>query len=336
MRETSKLTFTERISIQCYVLKDWSPSRIARKLERHRSTISRELNKWCDKKQYYEYDARLAHNFTRDGIRISHRGEYKLNKHPKLLKLVLKKLLKRWSPEQISGWLRKHNPKDKSMNISHETIYQYIYIVAKGELRKTLIDSLRQGKKKRKSRVGMVRNRLLIKDRVSIEDRPVEVDDRVVPGHWESDLMIGKDNKSAIGTLVERKSRYLIMVLLKNKTAYEVRKEFAKEFKKIPKELKKTMTHDNGLELAQHKLFTEETKMQVYFCHPYSSWERGTNENTNGLIRDFYPKGTDFSLYTRKDLKKVQKLINERPRKILDFSTPAEVFNECIFNPNII
>lgn len=330
MEKSSKLTYTERLNIQLYISKGFNPAQIAKKLERSRSTITRELNKWCDNKQFYEYEAVLAHNYTREGIRISHRGEFKLNKHPKLLKLVLKKLTKRWSPQQISGWLRRHFPKDKSMNVSHETIYQYIYTVAKGELRKILIENLRQGKKKRKSRAGMLNNRSLIKDRVSIDERPSEVDDRIVPGHWESDLIIGSNHKSAIGTLVERKTKYLIMVPLKNKTTHEVCKAFAKEFRKLPKELKKSMTHDNGLELAAHKLFTKETEMQVYFCHPYSSWERGTNENTNGLIRDFYPKGTDFNMYTRKEIKEVQKLLNERPRKILNFATPAEVFNECI------
>lgn len=332
MKRVSKLTLEERLKIKVYLSINKNFSQIADLLNRHRSSIGREVNKWCGKKDFENYDPELAHWYSRDGIQTCQRGEYKLNKYPKLLKLVLKKLIKRWSPQQISGWLKRHYPKNKSMNISHETIYDYIYLVAKGELKKLLISSLRHSKKTRKTRIGTEKHSIRIKDRVSIDDRPKEVNKREVPGHWESDLMIGLDRKTAIGTIVERKTRFTIIVPLKGRGAAEIRRAFSKEMRRLPKELAKTLTHDNGLEMAQHKLFTKETEMQVYFCHPYSSWERGTNENTNGLIRQYWPKGTDFSLLTRRDIKKVQKDLNERPRATLDFATPSEVFEELILN----
>jgi len=258
------------------------------------------------------------------------RRELKLENNEKLLNLVLEKLRLRWSPEQISGHFKLEYRNDKTMNISHETIYQYIYTVAKGALKKELISYLRYGKSNRKSRVGSKKNSIRIKDRITIDERPEEVDARIVPGHWESDLIIGKDRKTAIGTIVERTTRFTIIVPLKSRTAKDVRKAFAREMRKFPQELRKTLTHDNGLEMAEHKLFTKTTQMQVYFCHPYSSWERGTNENTNGLIRDYWPKGTDFTNLSRYQIKKVQLQLNERPRKILGFKSPSDVFNEFI------
>lgn len=330
MRKTNKLTLEERIKIRTFLECFFNPSQIANKLNRHRSTISRELNKWGIKKNFHDYDPHLAHWFAVDNFGIVHRAEFKLEKNRKLLDLVTNKLKLRWSPQQISGWLSIHFPNDKSMSISHESIYKYIYSVARGELKKELISYLRYEKAKRKSIVGSRKNAIKIKDRVSISSRPEQVDDRTVPGHWESDLIIGKDRKTAIGTIVERTTRFAILVPLKNRSAPEIRKAFARELKKFPKELTKTMTHDNGLEMAQHKMFTKQTHIQVYFCHPYSSWERGTNENTNGLIRDFWPKGFDFSTLNRYQIKKVQKLLNERPRNVLNWKSPAEVFFDFI------
>lgn len=326
MKKAPKLTFEERVQIRTHLEHQLRPSQIAKKLDRHRSTISRELNLWGIKDNFQDYDPRLAHFYARDGFGIIRRFENKLVKHPKLLKLVIAKLKCRWSPQQIAAHLKRKFPKDKSMQISHESIYKYIYTVARGELKKELISYLRYGKSKRKSNVGSRKSSIRIKDRISIDYRPEEVDGRTVPGHWESDLIIGKDRKTAIGTIVERTTRFAILVPLKNRTAEEVRKAFARELKKLPKELTKTMTHDNGLEMAQHKLFTKQTEIQVYFCHPYSSWERATNENTNGLIRDFWPKETDFNQLSNYQIKKVQKLLNERPRKVLNWFSPAEVF----------
>lgn len=330
MRKAKKLTLEERIKIKTFLECLLIPSQIAKKLDRHRSTITRELNKWGIKKNHQDYDPHLAQWFSIDNFGVVHRNEVKLEKNPKLLKLVIKKLKLRWSPQQISGWLSIKFPNDNFMSISHESIYKYIYSVARGELKKELTSYLRFEKAKRKSIVGSRKNTIKIKDRVSISHRPEQVNDRIVPGHWESDLIIGKDRKTAIGTIVERTTRFAILVPLKNRTAPQIRKAFARELKKFPKELAKTMTHDNGTEMAEHKLFTKQTQIDVYFCHPYSSWERGTNENTNGLIRDFWPKGTDFNTLSRQQIKKVQKLLNERPRKILGWKTPAEVFFDFI------
>lgn len=330
MKKAPKLKLSERIKIRTHLDYKRSPSWIAKDLGRSRSTITRELNKWCSKGDYKDYDPDLAHWYAREGMGIVHRRELKLENNEKLFKIVIKKLKKRWSPQQISGWLKRHYTNDKRMNVSHETIYKYIYTVARGALKKELISNLRYGKATRKNRVGSKKNSIRIKDRITIEERPEEVDARIVPGHWESDLIIGKDRKTAIGTIVERTTRFTIIVPLRSRLAKDVRKAFAREMRKFPQELRKTLTHDNGLEMAEHKLFTKSTKMQVYFCHPYSSWERGTNENTNGLIRDYWPKGTDFSKLSRYQIKKVQKELNERPRKILNFLTPAEVFNELI------
>ena len=330
MKKPSKLTFEQRVQIKTHLEHLLRPAQIAKKLGRHRSTICRELNLWGIKDNFEDYEPVLAHFYARDAFGIIRRFECKLIKHPPLLKLVIRKLKRRWSPQQIEGFLKRKFPKMKSMQISHESIYKYIYSVARGELKKELISYLRYNKSIRKSNVGSRKSSIRIKDRISIDSRPEEVDDRTVPGHWESDLIIGKDRKTAIGTIVERTTRFAILVPLKNRTAQEVRKAFARELKKLPRELTKTITHDNGLEMAQHKMFTKQTDIQVYFCHPYSSWERATNENTNGLIRDFWPKGTDFNQLTSNQIKKVQKLLNERPRKVLNWYSPAEVFLDLI------
>lgn len=332
MKKAPKLTFEERVQIRTHLEHQLCPAQIAKKLNRHRSTITRELNLWGIKNNFKDYDPRLAHFYARDGFGIIRRFENKLVQQPKLLKLVTDKLKRRWSPQQIAAWLKRKFPRDKNMQISHESIYKYIYTVARGELKKELISYLRYEKAKRKSNVGSRKSSIRIKNRISIDYRPQEVDDRTVPGHWESDLIIGKDKKTAIGTIVERTTRFAILVPLKNRSAEQVRKAFARELKKLPKEVTKSMTHDNGLEMAQHKLFSKQTDIQVYFCHPYSSWERATNENTNGLIRDFWPKGTDFNELSRYQIKKVQKLLNERPRKVLNGCSPAEVFLDLINN----
>jgi IS30 family transposase len=218
------------------------------------------------------------------------------------------------------------------MQISHEAIYLFIYLHAKSELKKILIEQLRQKRKFRGNTRRGKDKRTTIKDPLSIDERPLDVKGRLIPGHWEGDLVMGKERMSAIGTLVERTTRTIIIVHLKARDATSVRKAFEKEFKSIPKQMKLSMTYDNGTEMAQHKLFTKNTKIKVYFAHPYSPWERPTNENSNGLIRDYFPKGTDFSLISKKELKRVQNELNERPRNVLNWKTPKEVFNEFITN----
>jgi IS30 family transposase len=324
MVKYQRLTLLERVRIEKYIKNGLSKSEIAEKIGRNKSTISREINQWGPKS---DYNCALA-----DFWAIEERTKYKnikLRDNSQLRKIVIKLLEKRWSPEQVSNELRKLYPNNFQMNISYESIYTYIYILAKGELRKELISYLRQGKSKRYQKRSS-KNRSRIADSICIDQRDPSVEDRVIAGHWESDLIIGKDQKSAIGTIVERTSRFVFIVPLKSRSATEVRKAFARELSKLPQAVRLSLTHDNGLEMAQHKLFSKKTKMMVYFAHPYSSWERGTNENTNGLIRDFFPKETDFRLVSRYKLKKVQDLLNERPRKVLDWKTPKEVMNQIV------
>jgi IS30 family transposase len=239
---------------------------------------------------------------------------------------IYEKMQLLWSPYQIS----KRMTKDIGLTVSHETIYQYIYVQTKGELKKELTAYLRQRKPRRQSRKLETEKRGTIPDMISISQRPVEVEDRIIPGHWEGDLIVGKDHKSAIGTLVERSTRYCLLVHLEEKDAESVRKAFAKKIKELPRDLTKTLTYDRGKEMTQHKKFTMATKMQVYFCDPHSPWQRGTNENTNGLVRGFFPKGTDFNLVTKEKLNWVQNALNERPRQTLEFNTPKETFNSLL------
>jgi IS30 family transposase len=216
------------------------------------------------------------------------------------------------------------------MQVSHETIYTYIYLLPRGELRKELVSYLRQEKKSRYPRKGKNDKRGKISEMISIEERPAEVADRSLAGHWEGDLIVGKGHKSAIGTIVERRTRAVILVPLKEKDASSVRKAFEKEVKKLPQQMRLSLTYDQGVEMSEHKLFTANSKMKVYFCHPASPWERGTCENTNMLVRDFFKKGTDFNLVTRKELKHVQYLLNTRPRKTLNWDTPMNALNKEI------
>jgi IS30 family transposase len=220
-------------------------------------------------------------------------------------------------------------PSGITESVSHQTIYTYIYLLPRGELKKELQSYLRRKMKPYKKSKN-TDNRGKIPDMISIEERPKSVEKRSIPGHWEGDLIIGKNHKSAIGTIVERTTRNVILVPLTSTDAETVRKSFAKELKKMPTELRLSITYDQGKEMSNHKLFTKDTQMKVYFCHPGSPWERGTCENTNMLIRDFFPKKTDFNDISRKELKRVQKLLNERPRKTLGWKTPTEKIKDVL------
>ena len=235
-----------------------------------------------------------------------------------------------WSPEQISEFLKRAYPDDRTMQISDESIYTYIYVLPRGSLKKSLIAHLRHKKPYRGRRAAGKSKQGAIPEMISIEQRPAEVADRIVPGDWEGDLIMGAGNRSAIGTLVERTTRLVFLVKLKNKDAASVRRAFTREMKSLPPQLARSLTYDQGKEMSEHKLFTKNTKIKVYFAHPHSPWERGTNENTNGLIRDYFPHGTDFSTVTKHKLKSVQQLLNERPRKTLGWITPAEAFNKLL------
>lgn len=324
-----QLTLEERVELKVLISEGYKKSEVARKMDRNRSTIGRELDKWGIKGDLQtnikNYDPNLAQWYKVEGKRIVKKGEYKLLKNRKLLRIVLKKLKKKWSPEQVSNWLKKKYWKSKIMNVSHETIYKYIYELAAGQLKERLISYLRKSKRIRKSSKARRKGGSTIKDRVSIDKRPGKIEKRKEIGHWEGDLIIGKNKKKVIGTLVERVTRYTIIVRPRSRKSKDVVKAFAKALKKIPAKFKKSMTYDNGTEMARHKLFTKLTGMPVYFCHPYSSWERGTNENTNGLIRDFWPKKTSFENLSYYEIRKVQKLLNERPRKILNWGNPKNL-----------
>ena len=216
------------------------------------------------------------------------------------------------------------------MYASHETIYTYIYILPRGRLRKELISYLRQGKRGRQRRKRDTDERGKIPNMISIHERPRETAKRTIPGHWESDLIVGTGNRSAVGTIVERTTRMTIIVPLKKKDAVSVRKAFVRVVKRLPQEAFRSITHDRGTEMHQHELFTRDTNVQVYFADPHAPWQRGTNENTNGLIRQFFPKKTDFNTVSTKELKRVQRLLNERPRETLGWRTPKEVFGEVL------
>ena len=319
-----RLTPLEREKISILLRLRLSFGDIGNILNRSKSTIYREVKR--NAVHRISYTAHAAHKFTDYRARKKKLGKRKLILNPDLLEYVRSKLKLRWSPEQISVQIKKDHPNNPEMRISHEAIYTYIYILPRGGLRKELTAALRQENKTRQKRQGRNTKRGRIQDMISIEERPKEVEDRTIPGHWEGDLLVGPKHKSFLGTIVERTTRTVIMVPLKSKNATEVRKAFARELKKLPQQMRQSMTYDNGSEMSEHKLFTKDTKMQVYFAHPYSPWERGTNENTNMLIRDFFKKNTDFNKVSRYHIKKVQRLLNERPRKTLNWITPKEAF----------
>lgn len=328
VKSYKRITLSDRINIQSLLGLKKSYTQIGKDLGFHKSTISAEVKR-CIAGKYIALSA-LIIAFNKASGRKSNKT--KMMQYPALSEYVNKHLSLHWSPEQIHLSLLKNYPQNKQMQISVETIYFHIYIHTKPELRAVLIEQLRQ-KRKYRGNAGRGENkRTLIPNPTRIDERPEEVKGRLIPGHWEGDLMIGKDRQSAIGTLNERSSRTVIIVPLKAKDATSVRKAFEREFKKIPKQMKKSLTYDNGSEMTQHQLFTKNTKIQVYFAHPYSPWERPTNENSNGLIRDFFPKGTDFNKVSKARLKEVQNLLNERPRKVLDMRTPKEVFDEFVMN----
>jgi IS30 family transposase len=326
-----RLNDLDREEISRMLSQKCSLNDIARHLGRYASTISREVNRGgCNK---YTYRATKAQNRARRQATKRKAGKYRLNDDPRLWRYICKKLKKKkWSPRQIAEELKIDYPEDMTMRIAPETIYTYIYILPRGTLKKELMADLRRNHKRRYKQSREVKIERKLEDMLSIEERPKEVEDRIIPGHWEGDLIVGKYNQSAIGTLVERTTRTTILVQIKNRKAETVAKSFAKEVKKLPKQMKLSMTYDQGREMAQHKLFTDITGVKVFFAHPRSPWERGTNENTNGLIRQFFPKGTDFNKVSRYEIKKVQDLLNGRPRQTLGFKKPFQVFNQLINN----
>lgn len=322
MQTYMRTTYEDRVRIETLRQEGHTYGEIGEKLGKSKSSIWREYKRFP-----FVYRATRAHYQSR--IKVGNRSKgCKMDNNPRLFKFVKDHLNMKWSPDQISKELKKLYPEDKSMQISHESIYTYIYLLPRGELKKELIKGLRQKKKSRYNRKGVYDKRGSIKDMISIEERPEEVAHRSVAGHWEGDLLIGKGHKSALGTIVERKTRTVILVPLKARDPFTVREAFEKELKTLPRQVLKSMTYDQGKEMAEHKLFAKNMRMKVYFCHPSSPWERGTCENTNMLIRGFFPKGTDFNAITRSEIKRVQKMLNERPRRALEYRKPFEVFQE--------
>lgn len=333
MSTYTRLTNEDREEISRGCAMGWNFTHIAHNINRSVSTISREV--WSNCKYKRTYRAGVAETRSRS-IRVRKKQLTKLESNEHLSIYVLAKLRLRWSPEEIARRLKKDYATDISMQLSHESMYTYIYCLPRGSLKKELIGCLRQERNLRKNRKNTHAKRSTITDFLSIHERPIEVVDRIVPGHWEGDLIMGsKKSNTAMGTLVERTTRYLLLVPLEKHDAYTVRTEFAKAVRAIPRHLKQTLTYDRGTEMAQHKLFTKDTKIQVYFADPHSPWQRGTNENTNGLIRQYFPKGIDFNTISHREVIRVQKEINDRPRKALDFDKPDEVFSRLLLKQDL-
>ena len=325
-RSRLALTLAEREEISRAIALDQSARSIARLLGRSPSSVSREISR---NGGYDRYRAALAEEQAWNRARRPKRC--KLATNPWLRRAVAEKLGLNWSPEQIAGWLKRTYPEDESCQVSHETIYRSLFVQARGVLKKELLRHLRSKRTIRRSRqVGLHKDRRgQITGLISIRERPAAIEDRAVPGHWEGDLLSGSKN-SYIATLVERHTRYVMLAKVVNKDTQTIVSALIKQAKMLPNELYKSLTWDRGKELADHRRFTLATNVDVYFCDPQSPWQRGSNENTNGLLRQYFPKGADLSAYSQAHLNKVARQLNERPRKTLGFETPAEKFNACV------
>jgi transposase, IS30 family len=325
-RSRLALTLPEREEISRGIAAHRSARSMARLLGHSPSTVSREIRR---NGGYDRYRAALADE--KAWARARRPKRCKLAHSPRLRQTVASKLRLNWSPEQIAGWLKRAHPEDESCRVSHETIYRSLFVQARGVLKKELLGHLRSKRTIRRSkRAGLNGDRRgQIKDIVSIRQRPAAAEDRAVPGHWEGDLLSGSRN-SYIATLVERHTRYVMLAKVANKDTQTVVAALIKQANKLPDELYKSLTWDRGKELADHRRFTLATNIDVYFCDPQSPWQRGSNENTNGLLRQYFPKGTDLSGYSQAHLNKVARQLNERPRETLKYETPAERFNACV------
>jgi len=327
-RRRSRLALTpaEREEISRGTVTGQSLRSIANSLGRAPSTVSREIRRNGGRRRYRAGKADQA------AWDRAHRPKTcKLVENPALARIVARQLMGLWSPEQIAGWLKYTYPDDENYQVSHETIYRSLFIQARGALKKELLQHLRRTRVMRRSRHHTQKTEThgRITGTVSIRERPASVDDRAVPGHWEGDLIIGSHN-SQIATLVERHTRYVMLVKVKRKDSKTVINALIKHAHKLPRELYKSLTWDRGSEMAEHQRFSLDTDIKVYFCDPSSPWQRGSNENTNGLLRQYFPKGMDLSNIHQNKLNAVARQLNERPRKTLNFRTPAERFNQCV------
>ena len=323
-RSGRELRLGEREEISRGLASGESMREIARHLGRSPSTVSREIARHGGRNRY------RAATADRMAWKQAERPKpCKLRRNPRLQKEVADRLAEYWSPEQISGWLRSEFPHNADMQVSHETIYRTLFIQARGALKKELIQQLRSRRPMRRTGKKPNSGRLRITEAISIRQRPAEVEDRAVPGHWEGDLLMGGRN-TAIATLVERQSRFAILVQVDDKKSSSVVPALIREVRKLPMKLRRSLTWDRGTELASHSDFTVATKVQVYFCDPQSPWQRGSNENTNGLLRQYFPKGTNLSVYSQAALNKIALQLNQRPRKTLGFRTPADKLQEVL------
>ena len=321
------LSLSEREEISRGLSAGLSLRCIARLINRSASTVCREVRRNGGRTAYR---ANTADKRAWDQAKRP--KECTLATNQALQRLVARKLQLDWSPEQISGWLKRQFPSEPAMQISHETIYRSLFIQSRGVLKKELVKHLRSRRSMRRSRYSTsdeLEPKTSIVDAISIRERPAEVEDRAVPGHWEGDLITGSKN-SHIATLVERQSRFTMLVQVNGKDTESVVSALIREANKLPESLKKTLTWDRGGELGAHKKFTVATNIQVYFCDPQSPWQRGSNENTNRLLRQYFPKGTDLSGWTQEQLNQVAQRLNQRPRKTLQYATPAERLNEIV------
>ena len=326
MERYRRMSLMEREELSRMLAAGYSLRATSRALGRAPSTVSRELSR--QHASPVTYRAVLAHQRAQ---RWAHhpRKPRKLAVQARLRTAVFRLLAQRWSPEQIARGLPQRYPDDPAMRISHEAIYTYLYVLPRGVFKRELTHYLRRRHRFRRPRKVRLSSRP-IQDLISIDERPAAVADRTVPGHWEGDLLVGHANASALGTLVERTTRFTLLVPLKAKDAGAVRRAFARELRTLPAQLRRSLTYDQGQEMREHRLFTKQTKMRVYFAHPQCPWERGTNENTNGLLRQFFPTGTRFNQLSRSEIKRVQAMFNDRPRKVLNWHSPAHAFNQLL------
>lgn len=325
-RSCLALTMDEREEISRGLVAGYSVRAIAAELGRAPSTVSREIQRNGGRRRYRANKADEA-----AWQRALRPKACKLVGNRRLARIVATKLKARWAPAQIAGWLKKVHPNDEMFQVSHETIYRSLFIQTRGALKKELLQYLRRYRAMRRSRhhTQKTSNHGQISNMLTLSERPAAVKDRAVPGHWEGDLIFGSNN-SQIATLVERHTRYVMMAKVNGKDTETVINALIKHAQKLPTELYKSLTWDRGKEVADHERFTLATDIKVYFCDPQSPWQRGSNENTNGLLRQYFPKGTDLSLHSQAKLNSVARQLNERPRKTLDFDTPAKRFSQCV------
>ncbi len=325
-RSCFALTFAEREEISRGIAAKQSVRQIAAVIGRNSSTVHREIVRNGGRGRY-----RASSADAEAWDRARRPKQCRLAVNAKLQRVVAKKLSLDWSPEQISGWLKRTYPHDECMRVSHETIYRSLFIQARGVLKKELTKHLRSQRTMRRSKKastdGQPRGQII--DGISIRERPADVEDRAIPGHWEGDLITGSQN-THIATLVERQSRFTMLVRVKGKDTASVVSALIRQVRKLPFELRRSLTWDRGMEMAQHKKFTVATAVQVYFCDPQSPWQRGTNENTNRLLRQYFPRGTTLSGYSQADLSRIASRLNQRPRKTLGYQTPQDKIQEML------